>query len=207
MLPPGIEFEWTDLSYQEATQGHAGLVVFPLAVLLVFLVLAALYESWTLPLAVILIVPMCVLSALLGVWLVGGDINIFVQVGLVVLIGLASKNAILIVEFARELEFQGRTVVEAALEACRLRLRPIVMTSICFTAAVIPLVLRTGAGAEVRQALGVAVFAGMLGVTLFGLFLTPVFYVALRKIGGPLKYDHPSTMEGEAHGSPGETHA
>ena len=207
VLPPGIEFEWTDLSYQQATQGHAGLVVFPLAVLLVFLVLAALYESWTLPLAVILIVPMCVLSALLGVWLVGGDINIFVQVGLVVLIGLASKNAILIVEFARELEFQGRTVVEAALEACRLRLRPIVMTSICFTAAVIPLVLRTGAGAEVRQALGVAVFAGMLGVTLFGLFLTPVFYVALRKIGGPLKYDHPSTMEGEAHGSPGETHA
>ncbi|MFP1680312.1 efflux RND transporter permease subunit [Alloalcanivorax sp. C16-2] len=207
VLPPGIEFEWTDLSYQEATQGHAGLVVFPLAVLLVFLVLAALYESWTLPLAVILIVPMCVLSALLGVWLVGGDINIFVQVGLVVLIGLASKNAILIVEFARELEFQGRTVVEAALEACRLRLRPIVMTSICFTAAVIPLVLRTGAGAEVRQALGVAVFAGMLGVTLFGLFLTPVFYVALRKLGGPLKYDHPSTMEGEAHGSPGETHA
>ncbi|MBL7252613.1 efflux RND transporter permease subunit [Alloalcanivorax marinus] len=186
-LPEGVEFEWTDLSYQQATQGNAALVVFPLAVLLVFLVLAALYESWTLPLAVILIVPMCLLSALTGVWLMGGDTNIFVQVGLVVLIGLACKNAILIVEFARELEFQGRTVVEAALEACRLRLRPIIMTSITFTAAVVPLVLGSGAGSEVRQALGIAVFAGMLGVTLFGLFLTPVFYVGLRKLAGPLK--------------------
>ncbi|UWN49683.1 Efflux pump membrane transporter BepE [Alcanivorax sp. ALC70] len=206
-LPEGIDFEWTDLSYQQATQGNAALVVFPLAVLLVFLVLAALYESWTLPLAVILIVPMCLLSALVGVWLMGGDTNIFVQVGLVVLIGLACKNAILIVEFARELEFQGRGVVEAALEACRLRLRPIIMTSITFTAAVVPLVLGSGAGAEVRQALGIAVFAGMLGVTLFGLFLTPVFYVGLRKLAGPLKHQHPSTMEGEAHGLPGEQHA
>ncbi len=206
-LPEGIDFEWTDLSYQQATQGNAALVVFPLAVLLVFLVLAALYESWTLPLAVILIVPMCLLSALVGVWLMGGDTNIFVQVGLVVLIGLACKNAILIVEVARELEFQGRGVVEAALEACRLRLRPIIMTSITFTAAVVPLVLGSGAGAEVRQALGIAVFAGMLGVTLFGLFLTPVFYVGLRKLAGPLKHQHPSTMEGEAHGLPGEQHA
>ncbi|MEO1901541.1 MAG: multidrug efflux RND transporter permease subunit [Alcanivorax sp.] len=207
VLPAGVDFEWTDLSYQQHTQGNAALVVFPLAVLLVFLVLAALYESWTLPLAVILIVPMCLLSALVGVWLMGGDTNIFVQVGLVVLIGLACKNAILIVEFARELELQGRATVDAALEACRLRLRPIIMTSITFTAAVVPLVLGHGAGAEVRQALGVAVFAGMLGVTLFGLFLTPVFYVALRKLAGPLKSDHVSTMDGEAGHLPGENHA
>ncbi|HBS16058.1 MAG TPA: multidrug efflux RND transporter permease subunit, partial [Alcanivorax sp.] len=186
------------------------LVVFPLSILLVFLVLAALYESWTLPLAVILIVPMCMLSALIGVWFAGGDNNIFVQVGLVVLIGLACKNAILIVEFARELELQGKGTVEAALEACRLRLRPIIMTSITFTAAVVPLVLGSGAGAEVRQALGTAVFAGMIGVTLFGLFLTPVFYVALRKLAGggrPVSH-HGSTMDGEAHGqTSGDTHA
>ncbi|MDO0945573.1 efflux RND transporter permease subunit [Chromohalobacter israelensis] len=205
VLPDGIDFEWTDLSYQQSTQGNAALVVFPLAVLLVFLVLAALYESWILPLAVILIVPMCLLSALVGVRLSGGDTNVFVQVGLVVLIGLACKNAILIVEFARELEFQGRGVVEAALEACRLRLRPIIMTSITFTAAVIPLALGHGAGAEVRQALGIAVFAGMLGVTLFGLFLTPVFYVALRKLAGPLDRGHGSTMEGESNPE-GESH-
>lgn len=182
VLPGGMTFEWTDLSYQQVNQGGAALVVFPLAVLLVFLVLAALYESWTLPLAVILIVPMCMLSALIGVWFGEGDNNIFVQVGLVVLMGLACKNAILIVEFARELELQGRSIVEAALEACQLRLRPIIMTSITFTAAVVPLVLATGAGAEVREALGTAVFAGMIGVTLFGLFLTPVFYVALRTL-------------------------
>jgi multidrug efflux pump len=181
VLPPGMTFEWTDLSYQQVTQGNAALVVFPLAVLLVFLVLAALYESWVLPLAVILIVPMSMLAALTGVWLTGGDNNIFVQVGLVVLMGLASKNAILIVEFARELEHQGRGIVDAALEACRLRLRPIVMTSVAFIAGVIPLVLSSGAGAEVRQVMGITVFAGMLGVTLFGLFLTPIFYVALRK--------------------------
>jgi multidrug efflux pump len=181
VLPPGMTFEWTDLSYQQVTQGNAALVVFPLAVLLVFLVLAALYESWVLPLAVILIVPMSMLAALAGVWLTGGDNNIFVQVGLVVLMGLASKNAILIVEFARELEHQGRGIVDAALEACRLRLRPIVMTSVAFIAGVIPLVLSSGAGAEVRQVMGITVFAGMLGVTLFGLFLTPIFYVALRK--------------------------
>jgi multidrug efflux pump len=181
VLPPGMTFEWTDLSYQQVTQGNAALVVFPLAVLLVFLVLAALYESWVLPLAVILIVPMSMLAALTGVWLTGGDNNIFVQVGLVVLMGLASKNAILIVEFARELERQGRSIVDAALEACRLRLRPIVMTSVAFIAGVIPLVLSSGAGAEVRQVMGITVFAGMLGVTLFGLFLTPIFYVALRR--------------------------
>ncbi|MBB1061587.1 efflux RND transporter permease subunit [Marilutibacter spongiae] len=182
VLPNGMSIEWTDLSYQQATQGNAALVVFPLAILLAFLVLAALYESWTLPLAVILIVPMCMLSALLGVKLTGGDNNVFVQVGLVVLMGLACKNAILIVEFARELEMQGKGIVEAALEACRLRLRPIVMTSIAFIAGTVPLVLSHGAGAEVRSATGITVFAGMLGVTLFGLFLTPVFYVALRKL-------------------------
>ncbi len=182
VLPTGMSIEWTDLSYQQMTQGNAALVVFPLAILLAFLVLAALYESWTLPLAVILIVPMCMLSALLGVWLVGGDNNVFVQVGLVVLMGLACKNAILIVEFARELEIQGRGIVEAALEASRLRLRPIVMTSIAFIAGTVPLVLASGAGAEVRSITGITVFAGMLGVTLFGLFLTPVFYVALRKL-------------------------
>ncbi len=182
ILPNGMSFEWTDLSYQQATQGNAALLVFPLALLLVFLVLAALYESWTLPLAVILIVPMSMLAALTGVWLSGGDNNVFVQVGLVVLMGLACKNAILIVEFARDLEHQGRSITEAAIEAARLRLRPIIMTSIAFIAGVTPLVLSSGAGAEVRQATGIAVFSGMIGVTLFGLFLTPVFYVALRTL-------------------------
>lgn len=195
VLPPGMALEWTDLSYQQSTQGNAAMIVFPLSILLVFLVLAALYESWTLPLAVILIVPMSMLAALIGVWFGGGDNNIFVQVGLVVLIGLACKNAILIVEFARELELQGMSVVDAALEACRLRLRPIIMTSIAFTAAVLPSVIATGAGAEVRAALGTAVFAGMIGVTLFGLFLTPVFYVALRKLAGPLVSHHNDTFD------------
>jgi multidrug efflux pump len=180
VLPRGIVLEWTDLSYQQVTQSHAAAVVFPLAVMLAFLVLAALYESWTLPLAVILIVPVCMCAALLGVWLTGGDNNVFVQVGLVVLMGLACKNAILIVEFARELELQGKSIVEAALEACRMRLRPIVMTSIAFIAGSIPLLLGHGAGSEVRAATGITVFSGMLGVTLFGLFLTPVFYVSLR---------------------------
>ncbi|HGM7084641.1 TPA: multidrug efflux RND transporter permease subunit SdeB [Serratia marcescens] len=182
LLPNGMNIQWTDLSYQQSTQGNAALVVFPVAVLLAFLALAALYESWTLPLAVILIVPMTMLSALFGVWLTGGDNNVFVQVGLVVLMGLACKNAILIVEFARELEMQGKGIVEAALEACRLRLRPIVMTSIAFIAGTIPLILGHGAGAEVRGVTGIKVFSGMLGVTLFGLFLTPVFYVTLRRL-------------------------
>ncbi|MGB9096856.1 efflux RND transporter permease subunit [Erwinia sp.] len=189
ILPNGMNIEWTDLSYQQSTQGNAAIIVFPVAVLLAFLVLAALYESWTLPLAVILIVPMTMLSALFGVWLTGGDNNVFVQVGLVVLMGLACKNAILIVEFARELEMQGRTIVQAALEACRLRLRPIVMTSIAFIAGTVPLMLGHGAGAEVRTVTGITVFAGMLGVTLFGLFLTPVFYVALRKL---VKHEEPA---------------
>ncbi|UNK48314.1 multidrug efflux RND transporter permease subunit [Lysobacter sp. S4-A87] len=200
VLPNGMSLEWTDLSFQQATQGNAALVVFPLAILLAFLVLAALYESWTLPLAVILIVPMCMLSALAGVWLTGGDNNVFVQVGLVVLMGLACKNAILIVEFARELEMQGKSIVEAALEACRLRLRPIVMTSIAFIAGTVPLVLSHGAGAEVRSATGITVFAGMLGVTLFGLFLTPVFYVALRKmVSKTPKWVSEQSSMGKAH--------
>lgn len=182
VLPRGIEPEWTDLSYQQVSQSQAAMIVFPLAILLVFLVLASLYESWTLPLAVILILPVCMCSALFGVWATGGDNNIFVQVGLVVLMGLACKNAILIVEFARELEHEGKGIVEAALEACHLRLRPIVMTSVAFIAGCVPLLLGSGAGSEVRDAIGVAVLAGMLGVTLFGLFLTPVFYVALRKL-------------------------
>jgi multidrug efflux pump len=190
VLPNGMKIEWTDLSFQEATQGKASLLVFPVAILLAFLVLAALYESWVLPLAVILIVPMCMLSALAGVKLFGGDNNTFVQVGLVVLMGLACKNAILIVEFARELEFQGKGIVDSALEACRLRLRPIVMTSVAFIAGTVPLVLSHGAGAEVRSATGITVFAGMIGVTLFGLFLTPVFYVGLRKLSGRKLVQH-----------------
>ena len=179
-LPKGIAYEWTELTYQEILAGNTMIYVFPLCVLLVFLVLAAQYESWTLPLAVILIVPMSILCALVGVKLSGGDNNIFTQIALFVLVGLASKNAILIVEFARELEDHGRSVFEAALEASRLRLRPILMTSIAFIMGVVPLVFSTGAGAEMRHAMGVAVFAGMLGVTFFGLFLTPLFYVLLR---------------------------
>ena len=179
-LPKGVAFEWTDLTYQEILAGNTMVYVFPLCVLLVFLVLAAQYESWTLPLAIILIVPMSILCALAGVYFTGGDNNIFTQIALFVLVGLASKNAILIVEFARELEHHGRSIVQAALEACRLRLRPILMTSFAFIMGVVPLVFSSGAGAEMRHAMGVAVFAGMLGVTFFGLFLTPVFYVLLR---------------------------
>ncbi|HEV7489377.1 MAG TPA: efflux RND transporter permease subunit, partial [Rhodanobacteraceae bacterium] len=181
-LPRGIGFEWTDLTYQEKIAGNTLFVILPLSVLLVFLVLAAQYESLTLPLAVLLIVPMGLLSAMAGVWLTHGDNNIFTQISLVVLVGLACKNAILIVEFARELEHQGRGVYAAAIEAARLRLRPILMTSIAFIAGVTPLVLSTGAGAEMRHAMGVAVFAGMIGVTSFGLFLTPIFYALLRSL-------------------------
>ena len=181
-LPKGMRFEWTDLTYQQILAGDTALLVFPICVLLVFLVLAAQYESLFLPLAIILIVPMCLFSAITGVWLTGGDNNIFTQIGLFVLIGLACKNAILIVEFARELEIQGRPTLAAAIEAARLRLRPILMTSFAFIMGVVPLVLSSGAGAEMRHAMGVAVFFGMLGVTFFGLFLTPVFYVLLRTL-------------------------
>jgi multidrug efflux pump len=181
-LPKGMTFEWTDLTYQQILAGNTALLVFPLCVLLVYLVLAAQYESLFLPITIILIVPMSLFSAIAGVWLTGGDNNIFTQIGLFVLIGLASKNAILIVEFARELEIQGRTTVAAAIEAAHLRLRPILMTSFAFIMGVVPLVLSSGAGAEMRHAMGIAVFFGMLGVTFFGLFLTPVFYVLLRTI-------------------------
>ncbi|GAA0553970.1 multidrug efflux pump [Rhizomicrobium palustre] len=179
-LPKGMRFEWTELTYQQILAGNTALLVFPLCVLLVFLVLAAQYESLVLPLAIILIVPLCLFSAIFGVWMTGGDNNVFTQIGLFVLIGLASKNAILIVEFARELEMHGRSTIAAAIEAARLRLRPILMTSFAFIMGVVPLVLSSGAGAEMRHAMGVAVFFGMLGVTFFGLFLTPVFYVLLR---------------------------
>ncbi|MEN5068738.1 efflux RND transporter permease subunit [Stenotrophomonas sp. TWI1183] len=182
VLPEGVSFEWTELTYQQKLAGDAALYIFPLCVLLAYLILAAQYNSWLLPLSVLLIVPMCLLSAIGGVWLMGGDNNVFVQIGLIVLVGLAAKNAILIVEFARALEAEGWATVDAVVEACRLRLRPIVMTSLAFIAGVVPLVLATGAGAEMRQAMGVAVFAGMLGVTVFGLFLTPVFYVVIRRI-------------------------
>jgi multidrug efflux pump len=181
-LPRGVKFEWTDLTYQKILAGNAGIWVFPISLLLVFLVLAAQYESLLLPLVIILIVPMSILAALTGVWLTGGDNNIFTQIGLMVLVGLACKNAILIVEFARELEIQGATPVRAAIDASRLRLRPILMTSIAFVMGVVPLVISSGAGAEMRHAMGIAVFFGMLGVTFFGLFLTPTFYVLLRTL-------------------------
>jgi multidrug efflux pump len=183
-LPNGMTYEWTDLTYQQILSGNTALLVFPLCVLLAFLVLAALYESWSLPLAVILIVPMTLLSAIAGVIIAGSDNNIFTQIGLIVLVGLACKNAILIVEFAKDEQDKGKTPLEAVLEACRLRLRPILMTSFAFIMGVVPLVLSSGAGAEMRHAMGVAVFSGMLGVTFFGLLLTPVFYVLIRNYVG-----------------------
>jgi multidrug efflux pump len=182
-LPNGIGYEWTELTYQQRVAGNTTALVFVLCVVLVFLVLAAQYESWSLPAAVILIVPLCLMCAAAAIALTGGDNNVFTQVGFLVLIALACKNAILIVEFARELEGQGRSPVQAAVEAARIRLRPILMTSFAFIMGVIPLVLSTGAGAEIRQAMGVAVFGGMLGVTFFGLLLTPVFYVLVRRLG------------------------
>jgi len=180
VLPTGMGFEWTDLAYQEILAGNVALFIFPLCVLFVFLLLAAQYESWLLPLAIILIVPMSLLSAIAGVWLRGMDNNILTQVGFVVLIGLAAKNAILIVEFAKDEQAAGKDRISAAIEACRLRLRPILMTSFAFILGVVPLFVAKGAGAEMLRALGTSVFSGMLGVTFFGLFLTPVFYVVLR---------------------------
>jgi hydrophobe/amphiphile efflux-1 (HAE1) family protein len=181
-LPSGFSFEWTDLSYQQVTSGNTGLFVFPICVLFVYLVLAAQYGSWSLPFAVILIVPMCLLAATLGVRIMGQDVNILTQIGFVVLVGLAAKNAILIVEFARDIELEGRPRLDAVIEACRLRLRPILMTSFAFILGVLPLVISTGSGSEMRQAVGVAVFFGMLGVTLFGLVFTPIFYIVVRNL-------------------------
>jgi multidrug efflux pump len=225
ILPSGMSFEWTGLTFQQVNQGKAALIVFPLCVLLVWLVLAALYESWTLPLSVILIVPTCLLSALGGIWLTNWfnqtwyglkiglkwlppppmsipptvyDNNVFTQIGFVVLMGLACKNAILIVEFARELEQRGKGIVEAALESCRMRLRPILMTSFAFIMGVVPLLVAAGAGSEIRKTMGITVFSGMLGVTFFGLFLTPVFYVFIRKViqkSAPIPMPHVPAAE------------
>jgi multidrug efflux pump len=181
-LPPGFGIEWTDLAYQAKLAGNTALLVFPLCVLFVFLVHSAEYESWLLPLAIILIAPMCLPFALLGVWLRGMDNNLITQIGFVVLIGLAAKNAVLIVEFAKQQEDEGKDRFAAAVEACRLRLRPILMTSFAFILGVLPLVISSGSGSEMRQAVGVAVFFGMLGVTLFGLVFTPIFYVIVRNL-------------------------
>ncbi|MCK3776072.1 efflux RND transporter permease subunit [Ensifer sesbaniae] len=203
-LPPGIGYEWTDLTYQQILAGNSGILVFPLALLLVYLVLAAQYESLTLPISIILIVPMGIMAALIGVWLTGGDNNVFTQIGLIVLVGLSAKNAILIVEFARELELSGSTPVKAAIEASRLRLRPILMTSMAFIMGVVPLVTSTGAGAEMRSAMGIAVFAGMIGVTAFGIFMTPVFYVLIRKLTGERPLKHAGAHIEAPHLAPGE---
>ncbi len=181
-LPNGMSYEWTELTYQQKLAGNTAVFVFPLCIALVFLVLAALYESWSLPLVIVLIVPMCLVSAIAGVWLTRGDNNVFTQIGLLVLVGLACKNAILIVEFARDLERQGRDRFTAALEAARIRLRPILMTSFAFIAGVVPLIIASGAGAEMRRVMGIAVFSGMLGVTFLGLVFTPLFYTLIRGI-------------------------
>jgi HAE1 family hydrophobic/amphiphilic exporter-1 len=181
-LPPGYDFEWVDLAYQERAAGDTALLVFGLAVIFVFLLLAAQYESWTLPLAIVLIVPMCLLGAVVGLELRGMDNNVLTQIGFVVLVGLAAKNAILIVEFAKQLEDRGMDRFQAAIEAAHLRLRPILMTAFSFILGVVPLVIASGPGAEMRRSIGTAVFAGMIGVTLFGLLFTPLFYVVVRGV-------------------------
>ena len=181
-LPPGFSFEWTDLAFQQRQPGSSTLIIFGASVLFVFLVLAAQYESWSLPLSVVLIVPMCLLAAVTGLMLRGMSVDILSEIGFVVLVGLAAKNAILIVEFAKQDEDAGESPAQAAAHAARTRLRPILMTSLAFILGVVPLAIATGAGAEMRQSLGTAVFFGMLGVTLFGLIFTPVFYAFIRKL-------------------------
>lgn len=206
-LPEGMAFEWTEVTYQQELAGNTMVYVFPLVILLVFIVLAAQYESLRLPFAIILIVPMTLLSALAGVWLSSGDNNIFTQIGLIVLVALASKNAILMVEFARDLNLRGLSHYQAIIEACRLRLRPILMTSIAFTAGVVPLVLASGAGAEMRQAMGVAVFSGMIGVTVFGLLFTPVFYAVIQraKVDETASAPTPTPTQEQAQALPDQT--
>jgi multidrug efflux pump subunit AcrB len=199
VLPASVTSQWTELTLLQKLAGNSSAYAFAGAVILVFLVLAAQYESWSLPLAVILVVPMCLLCALVGVALAHWDVNIFVQVGFVVLVGLASKNAILVVEFAKEQQARGRSAAEAAREAAKVRLRPIIMTSLAFILGVLPLVVSHGAGAEMRQTLGIAVFSGMLGVTVFGLVLTPVFYYVIMKLTGRAAGE----SAGTAAGSPG----
>jgi HAE1 family hydrophobic/amphiphilic exporter-1 len=199
ILPDGFAFEWTELALQERLAGDTGLLVFIASVVFVFLLLAAQYESWLLPLAVILIVPMCLLAGVSGLLLRGMDVNILGQIGFVVLVGLAAKNAILIVEFARQGEERGQDRFAAATEAARTRLRPILMTSFAFILGVVPLAIATGAGAEMRQSLGTAVFFGMLGVTLFGLIFTPVFYVVTRRLA-LLRRPKPEAVQAEPAG-------
>src|SRR5690242_19990346 len=185
VLPTGIGFEWTEIAFQQQLKGTPTMLVFGAAALFVFLVLAAKYESWKLPLAVVLIVPMCLLASVTGLSIRGMPIDILAQIGFVVLVGLAAKNAILIVEFARQAQDAGASAAESAVRAAQTRLRPILMTSLAFILGVAPLVVATGAGSEMRQSLGTAVFAGMLGVTGFGLIFTPAFYTLLQRVGLP----------------------
>ena len=189
-LPRAMAYDWTELTMLQRQAGNTAMYFFALAVVFVFLVLAAQYESWTLPLAVILVVPMCLLCSVAGVTLAQMDVNIFTQIGLVVLVGLASKNAILIVEFAKQQREAGTPRHQATTEACRLRLRPILMTSFAFILGVVPLVIASGAGAEMRRTLGTAVFSGMLGVTFFGIFLTPVFYYVITWFAADERKQH-----------------
>jgi multidrug efflux pump len=199
-IPPGMRAEWTELALLQLQTKDTAARAFVLSVVLVFLVLAAQYESWALPLAVILVVPMCLLCSIAGVRMAGQDINIFTQIGFVVLVGLACKNAILIIEFAKQRRDAGADRRQAALEACELRLRPIVMTSFAFIFGVVPLVLAEGAGAEMRNALGTAVFAGMIGVTAFGIFLTPVFFVTVQRLKDWWSDGKPGPSAAEANG-------
>jgi multidrug efflux pump subunit AcrB len=203
-LPQAMRPQWTELALLQLQTGNTAMFAFILAVILVFLVLAAQYESWSLPLAVILVVPMCLLCSIVGVNMARMDINIFTQVGFIVLVGLACKNAILIVEFAKSQREAGSTTRAATLEACELRLRPIMMTSFAFILGVVPLMISAGAGAEMRQTLGTAVFSGMLGVTLFGIFLTPVFYYVIQwvsdKRGGPRRVEDEEGSDDGSHG-------